>query len=276
MSNRREKYDLIFSMGSGCGCATILHQLGLQLLSLPFDWVGHASLRARVDLVGRSFDGWMLEKNMEKMPDDPAFGQDRYVDRATDLRYWHDFPLGSLLAEELPRVREKYDRRVARLNDLISRSKRILMVWMDDYRDDASVDEKEIRHCLDVFSRKWPGRRFEMICFEYAEDVALSQAKVERGDDYEIISFDLRAKGEGAEPWMSDKAALKCVLERYEVRDYRTSAERRAFAKKELMREMKRFGTTSRIVYGFRKIEWKLMKHLKKDLERHGVSLDKE
>lgn len=270
----KEKYDLVFGMGSACGCATILHQVGLQLLSLPFDWIGLVDLRTRVDLVAKSFHGWMQEKDMEKLPCDPLYGHDRYIDTATKLQYWHDFPSGCVLSEQLPKIKAKYDRRIARLDSLISKSKRILIVWMCDYRDAEPMCEREIRHCLETFSRRWPGRRFEMLCFEYKAGVAPDKARIERGDNYEIVSFDLRAKGEGSEPWMLDKSALGFFLSRYEVRDYRSRAERRAFAKKERRRELRRFGTDSRLVCCFRKLEWKLMKHLKKNLERHGVHLE--
>ena len=66
-----KNYDFVFGLGRACACTQSLRSAGLQLLSLPWDWITYQltpqgpDLLLRVDLIASGFAGWFEEEDLK-------------------------------------------------------------------------------------------------------------------------------------------------------------------------------------------------------------------
>ena len=91
------------------------------------------------------------------------------------------------------------------------------------------------------------------------------------GDGYECYAFDYRVDTVGEPTWEIRRDLFAPLLERFEVVDYRTRAEKRANAERERSREWEKFKATSTLDFWLTRIKFKLYRHLERGLERKGV-----
>lgn len=124
------RYDGVFSIGRGCGCAFFLRRLHLRTMSGPWDWVGGSwQVLQRVAHIENRFAGWLQPENLE-----PPRRMGRIVeceDRKQDVFFLHDFHLRMPFPEELALVRARYQRRQRRFFETVAQSKHILLVWFN-------------------------------------------------------------------------------------------------------------------------------------------------
>lgn len=57
--------------------------------------------------------------------------------------------------ESYPAVKEKYDRRIGRLYASIRRSKRVLLVWLENPTDDDRPSDAEVQEARRDLARSW-------------------------------------------------------------------------------------------------------------------------
>ncbi len=277
---KRERFDFAFPLGAGCSCSMMLREKGLQFASFPLDWVGTLDfgaahdMREKTNLVANGFAGWLREENLERAPkyDSPKFLG--YFDRGTGLYFTHDFAPGSDIRREYPSVSAKYARRIERFKKLLSGARRVLVVWVNDPRIYGVAGTEDVLYCLDTLRGAYPGKEFKVIAVNCVHGVGPEAMDVERGDGYERYSFDYRVVTEGDPSWEVRRDYFAPLLERFEVSDYRTRAERRANAKRERARDMERFRATSAIDLLVTKAKFKVYRHLKRGLERKGVRME--
>ena len=276
---KKERFDLVFALGAGCSCSMMLREKGLQLASFPLDWVGtldlgaSADIRSKADIVAEGFRDWFRLENLERAPqfDSPKFLG--YLDRGTGLYFTHDFEVGVDLSRDYPAASEKYARRIARLEKLLGGARRVLAVWVNDPRIPGVANAEDMRYCLDVLRRAYPKTEFRLMAANCVPGLKPESMRVERGDGYECFSFDYRAVTEGEPVWEVRRDLFAPLLERFESADYRTSAEKRANARRERAREMERFRASSALDLLVTKMKFKIYRHLKRGLERKGVVL---
>ena len=277
---KRERFDFAFPLGAGCSCSMMLREKGLQFASFPLDWVGTKDLdaahdmRVRADFVANGFAGWLREENLERVPrlDSPKFLG--CLDRGTGLYFTHDFAPDSDIRREYQTVSAKYARRIERFRRLLSGARRVLVVWVNDPRIYGVAGTGDVRYCLDALRGAYPGKEFKVVAVNCVHGVGPEAMAAERGDGYECYSFDYRVVTEGDPSWEVRRDYFAPLLERFEVSDYRTRAERRANAKRERARDMERFRATSALDLLVTKAKFKVYRHLKRGLERKGVRLE--
>ena len=277
---RKERFDLVFPLGAGCSCSIMLREKGLQLASFPLDWVWNVDLsassgiRATADILVGGFRNWFARENVERAPayDSPNFLG--YFDRGTRLYFTHDIAVGSDLERGYPSASAKYARRIDRFLKLLAGARRVLAVWVGDPRMEGAVDEGDIRYCLDAFQRAYPRAEFRVMAAHCVHGLRFEEMRVLRGEGYECFSFDYRAVKDGEPSWEVRRDFFAPLLERFEVADYRTRAERRANAGRERARDMERFRATSLPDLWLTKAMFRLQRHLRRRLERRGVSCD--
>lgn len=273
----KECYDFVFPLGAGCSCSMMLREKDLQLASFPLDWVGTpdfgaaGDIRVKAELVANGFKGWFLEENLERAPqyDSPKFLS--YLDRGTGLYFTHDFEHGADIHREYPEASAKYARRIERFHKLLSGSRRVLAVWVNDPRIPGEVGEEDIAYCLDVLRKAYPGVAFKVIVVNCAHGVKPEEMRRSIGDGFECYAFDYRVVTDGEPTWDIRRDLFAPLFERFSVRDYRTKSERRANARRERARDMEKFHATSSLDLVFTKMKFKLYRHLKRSLERKGV-----
>lgn len=148
-----KKYDIVYSIGRDCACATYMKKAGLRLCSGPFDWLTHAGFAERFDLLLNDFSGFLEKTDLVQMPKPTQFPADKnndyYENVRTKLYFWHDFPADVDFDKAYPKVKEKYDRRIKRFYDNIRNSGRVLLIWFSqiDNTPDETVKELCSRFC---------------------------------------------------------------------------------------------------------------------------------
>lgn len=131
---KKQKYDLIVSLGADCACTTYLRRNELQVKSYPFDWLTHATFETRIETLLDDFKTFLSAKNFKSLPknkneyNEPKC--DYYENTKNGFYFFHDFPIGVPFKDSFPAVKEKYQRRAARLYRDIERAEKVLFVWL--------------------------------------------------------------------------------------------------------------------------------------------------
>lgn len=155
----RESFDLIYSIGEDCACATYMKRNKLRSVSGPFDWLTHADFDTRVELILSDFENFLnfedlkfLEKD-ERMFNDPDC--DYYENTRTGFYFFHNFPTGIKLELSYPQVLSQFQKRCRRFTNLIHKAQKPLLIWFSQYQ--KLSDEKILttaRKLSDRFGKK--------------------------------------------------------------------------------------------------------------------------
>ncbi len=159
------KFDFVFSLGENCAAAHYLQRLKLREMSCPFDWLCNASIQTRSTLLIDRFDGFLTRENMVLM-EKPLGGDplnDYYHDKKTGFYFFHDFSKGLAFDEAYLKVKEKYDRRIARLYKKLSVSSKVLLVWVNG---EYNVDKSEFVDVINRLKKGFPSIEFHLLVIE--------------------------------------------------------------------------------------------------------------
>lgn len=265
----RKHYDLIVGLGTMCSCSQALRAAELQLLSMPFDWVGGPGVLAKVRMMRDDFAGWLGSEGWTKLPDPPHATNSCWKDRwgFTPL---HDFRIGVPFEDELPLVRTRYRRRIGRMNGIIDAAQRVLLVYIETPKyEKVAPGELDDARC--VLNERWPDVCFEFLVLRYAEGVPFDRRTDESGNGWRFVSYDYRNRKEA--DWLADYAAIAKWLRReYSVTDYRTLEEREAWKGHSRKRAYAKYHVGNFLEYAFIKLQYKLYRHLRTRLERRGIA----
>ncbi len=125
----KESFDIIYSLGFNCDCASFLKRYSLRSCSGPFDWVGVSSFQQRIDLILEDFKGFLEYHDLELISPSDGF-KEAYQSKKTNMSFRHDFNISRDLKREFANVKAKYERRIARFYKNIEESEDILFVYM--------------------------------------------------------------------------------------------------------------------------------------------------
>lgn len=274
---RRERFDFVYGLGSGCSCWRILRERGLQFASFALDWVGcpgwvdgEGFLKV-TDLVVGGFAHWFEEGNLVRCRRFDSPRHDAYCDQATGLVFAHDFLRGDDLHAHYPEVAAKYARRIARFNARMAASRKVLLVWIADPRDVGRIPESDVRSAREAFCRRYPGVAFHFLVTSCVPGIRPESAEVVQGDGYELWAFDYRVVTTGEATWDVRTEMFAPLLDRFVCVDYRTRAERRANAGRERAREYEKFKAKTWWELVVRRLQYKIYRHFRRRLDRNGV-----
>ena len=110
--NNRGGYESVVSLGYICSVASEIERMGLRTHSGPFDWQACVDFKKRIELIDTHFKEFfenLNEDGLYQMANTPQ----SYFMKAVGVFLVHDFTMYKSLAEQLPEVRRKYERRVA-------------------------------------------------------------------------------------------------------------------------------------------------------------------
>lgn len=124
-----QKYDLIFGIGYNCNNSLGLRKCNLQIASYPFDWLDCSDFETNLNFILNDFKNFLNKDDLEKLPDLGNEINDRYRNNYSKLQFVHDFPVGEDFDVQYLKVKEKYDKRISRLQNKIQNSKRVLIVY---------------------------------------------------------------------------------------------------------------------------------------------------
>ena len=259
---KQGRYDFVFSLGAACLCTETLRAAGLQYASYPLDWTRGGGIRERADLVADGFPGWFEEKDFEPIPNPDAFGHDPYRNVATGMIFPHEFEKGIPLGESYPAVREKIDRRVARLRLRLQSAQRVLVVWISDPQTQEDLGDDDFRYVLDRLSAAYPQTVFELFVIDYARGISADARQERAGDRYRLVAFDYKRHGEGEPVWSVRPELLLPLFADLCAADYRTAEERRRDRLARRRRKYARFGAKTFFGYQFAKLCHEVRKRL--------------
>ena len=127
-------------IGTDCTAAHYLRRKGIRSMAFPFDWTVTPLLSA-LDLLENRFTDYLSQENLTFLPADNRL---LFAENGTDIKisndiitpvvcqkygilYPHDFTEAG--SADLPDVKEKYDRRIAKLLKLLDRGERLTFVY---------------------------------------------------------------------------------------------------------------------------------------------------
>ncbi|KAB7671188.1 DUF1796 family putative cysteine peptidase [Bacillus sp. B1-b2] len=147
LSRIKGEYDVIFSLGNNCLPAMKLRDNQLRTYAGPFDWVGSPDLSKVIHLLENHFANFLDLKNLKGIQ--YLSDYDMLVfDEQNVISFNHDFKrsrnkLDDL--QELPEIKEKYDRRIARFLTFLSSAKRILFIRTEGTLEEVIRLEEVLR-----------------------------------------------------------------------------------------------------------------------------------
>lgn len=164
-----KKYDIIYSIGRDCACASYLQQNGLRLTSGPFDWLTNAGFEDRFELMLNDFQYFLDKKDLKQMPKPTQFPADKnndyYENIKNNLYFWHDFPADKSFDETYPEVKLKYERRIKRFYENIKDKNRVLLVWFSQVHQ---TPDNIVLELCNRFSEKM-GKKIDFLIIEHQD-----------------------------------------------------------------------------------------------------------
>lgn len=266
MSQERDKYDFAFPLGAACAASIALRAANLQFTSTPFDWIGGGTVLGRARLLADGFKDWMRIEDMELTDVISAtFNSSIYRNRVTGLVYSHDFPAACYLEDELPGIVAKYDRRIRRLFEEVSRAKKVLVVYNEiPYRPVAS--DADIVEARRVLQARFPESCVDLLYFAQDPDcVDREPAALDEHVTKVLLDYHSIEHGYVSVAALYHKM-VQFLRSRYEVPDPRTPEQIARFKAQSAERAGNRWGTGFR--YWLNKRAYRLYRHLERYLAR--------
>ncbi len=230
-------YDLVFSLGQLCACSQALRTANLQFASYPLDWVSGGTVEGRAALIASRFAGWLEREDFKYVcPNPKQNGLGIYENRRTGLRHPHDFADISMGAS-YEAVREKYRRRAERLCGQISRSRRVLCVYITPPGTQSAVPA-ELASARGILSAAYPGVSFDIVHFSCENGLSFAGRRVETpSKGVTMIAFDYRDAVSNVDIPHAAQALAELGVAAV---DPRSEAERMAYARHKAREERRR------------------------------------
>jgi len=190
-TEHRQEYDEIVSLGFNCAVAFALKDLYLRNKSYPLDWgrvveeKDEIGFRRKVEFLCTNFKDFINEQDLYIFSDNKNEENKKHMavhNSFNGMHFFHDFPKGKTIADVYPDVKEKYERRIERLMDLINSDKKICFVF---YAGLAKLPMAEIIYSTEIFYKIFPKRNVDFLILQNDPDI---------GDEvvYENLSDNVR------------------------------------------------------------------------------------
>lgn len=229
MKLHNKTYDAVIPFGHTCAAAMYSSERGFRRCSLPFDWIGSglAGIKALAGYVLNGFEGYMAPEQLvhwdpfKNIPPDAY--HDPYWNPGTQLIFVHDFRKGIPMAEESVAVKERYNRRIRRLYEILeSPAKKLLFCWAYDEHPSSET----LIEVACAMRKRFPQGEIDLLFMESVKDFqGLEQISVAPGITLVRGYFYNIAKG----VTMGDCELSNRVLKQVSVRGSRKELVRRAF-----------------------------------------------
>lgn len=210
-------YDLILGLGEACACTDSLRRNNLQFFSYPLDWLYGSNFVDRIKIVESRFERFLEFDDL--IYSHPVLSvRDAYYNTFNDLTFNHDFPQNVPLKVSFPLIKEKYDRRINRLLNLMDKANSILFVNVENPAilrgENLKFGKEEI--LVPVLNRlkcAFPNSNCELL---YLEHLVTSETNKIQYNNYQgkIMKFSYynRSYDEKAEPYQINDENTDAVL----------------------------------------------------------------
>ncbi len=176
---KKPGYDHIISLGEACFVANMLKDTKERHFSAPFDWLMGANLRTRLDFLLNDFEGFLdIENLIPYPPATPPENFDAYMNPKNGMIFNHDFRNNIPFEDAFKEAREKYDRRIERLINLLKTPCRVVFLYMDmlDKKDpDLTIDA--LTEYMVKINMKFKESHIQLVYFQYTKDLKSGEIK---------------------------------------------------------------------------------------------------
>ncbi len=141
---KKQKYDIIYSLGFNCACALYLNQNKLRLTSGPLDWISNMTFNDRIELILNDFADYLKLSDLKKItPDNRTqnLKYDVYKNEKLNCIFPHEFLYNIPLEKSYDEVFKKYQRRIDRFYKNINQKQKTLLVW---FSLDSKITDEDI------------------------------------------------------------------------------------------------------------------------------------
>lgn len=149
-----DRFENYISLGYFCEVAKDLERLGLRNQSSPFDWV-ISYFPSVIDAIDKEFSDFLEFDNLSQN----TYSRAHYHEDKYHIYFFHDFSAYQPLASQYCAVKDKYDRRIKRFLNAITKPTLFVRYISSEERDDAgkSVElkwiEENYEYVLSVLKR---------------------------------------------------------------------------------------------------------------------------
>lgn len=267
------KYDMVFSVGSVCGCSEALRASGLQFTSYPLDWAGGSGLLVTsAKIVAAHFEGWFEKEDLRLEGYSRTTHSNRhYLNIRNGQNFWHDFPCTRSLDEQYPSVAEKYRRRAERFLSDIAAAHRVLAVYCDTPQASERVSDADAVAARSIMAAAFPGVELNLLVFR--QDFAAKAARESQPDGHVlVVDLDYHQLDEFGKVSHIFRADDVCayLMRHFQVDDPRSEEEKAAYAKALAERSLKRWGATPWTRWVNKRL-FRLWRHLDRVLVKRKV-----
>lgn len=160
----KKRYDIIIPFGYRCYSTLKLRASKKQFESFPFDWLMHGRLDVVVPIVKEHFSNFLKRENLENL-----YGKDyhEHLDHSNGIIFMHDFDTDDTDAC-FPKVRARYDRRIARFYERINEARNTLLLHYSDY----DIGDEELQQLYLELSDSFPGKNIDLAYVYISNDPA--------------------------------------------------------------------------------------------------------
>ena len=109
------KYQNVVSLGFFCSPAIELNNLNLRKSSQPFDWLISSKFNQVLELINNGFEDFLNPDFLFQLKQYPRY----YRNIKYDIDFYHDFDELKSFNKQIDKIKQKYDRRIARFYNTI-------------------------------------------------------------------------------------------------------------------------------------------------------------
>jgi hypothetical protein len=191
---KNKKFDVVYSLGFGCGMASSLKRLGLRMTSGPFDWIVGPDFEYRIELILNDFKDFFNKEDLvlnekksnDYQPEDPNRHTDTYKNLKNGFVHPHDFMEGDDFDATYPKVLEKYNRRIERFYEYLKdTNKRVLLTYLSF----SVLDDKAIYDCYKKLVERF-GNHISLLIFNHKTNLDYSTIE-KRYLDENLVVYEL-------------------------------------------------------------------------------------
>lgn len=268
----KKTYDLAISLGYSCGVIQALRDAGLQFASFPLDWVAVPDVVRGAEIVASGFAHWLDREALELVDvrHGSGFNTRIYRNRLTGIGFSHEFGDFQTFGESYPKVAEMYGRRIERLDGLLKKAKRVLLVYLElPFRGCAG--DADLATARRLIATRYPNAAFDLVYVHENPDSPTPRIVSEK-DGVTVLSLDYRLFDRGEITHFVRTDTLAAYLrQNVTVRDYRTEADRarrRSAFEGDIMCRWGRKGTLRCLVNRW---AFRIFRHLERYLMARGL-----
>ena len=149
IKTKKHAYRNIVSLGYFCSIALELERMGLRSCSLPFDWC-ISNFEGVIDLINNHFEDILNENLLYQKENNRSY----YLNCKYKIQFFHDFNQYEILGDQLPAVKEKYDRRIKRFYHVIKQPTLFIRyISSEDGNEELLYIEENIEQILSTLKK---------------------------------------------------------------------------------------------------------------------------